>query len=478
MPIMPRVMPAAHAELVSDAPQSLHNGQRASAPLSGVRVVEIGRFAAPPACATVLADWGAEVIKIEPPGGDPARGKGVLEDREGPRVNPRFEVHNRSRRSIVLDLRVPQGRAAADRLFAAADVVVANLSPRKLRTLAMDAATLRGRHPHLVVAQISGYDPGTPLAGERSYDHGAYWSYSGAAALFTGPDGQPPQPAGGFGDRAAGSVLAGAVAAALFARERTGVGSHVTTSLLSTGMWLMASDVSDVLVTGRAYRSSDRRQAAVPTVNCFRTLDARWLWLQVMEPERDWERLVAALDAAWLDEDPRFRGGDLARLRSNREALTELLDEIFRARSLPEWAARLTEHEIIWAPVRTLEEAVTDCVEHSSAAIVSFDDEFGRRHVSVNSPVLFDGVTPRRATRAPGAGENTLDVLASAGLTESEIVELKRTGALGTAGADAVSPAASTAVLSSREERSDPWGTAMSWSSMTATTESSESAAR
>jgi len=410
-------MPAAHAELVSDAPQSLHNGQRASAPLSGVRVVEVGRFAAGPACATVLADWGAEVIKIEPPGGDPARGKGVLEDREGPRVNPRFEVHNRSRRSVVLDLRAPQG-----------------------------AATLRGRHPHLVVAQISGYDPGTPLAGERSYDHGAYWSYSGAAALFTGPDGQPPQPAGGFGDRAAGSVLAGAVAAALFARQRTGVGSHVTTSLLSTGMWLMASDVSDVLVTGRAHRSSDRRQAAVPTVNCFRTLDARWLWLQVMEPERDWERLVAALDAAWLDEDPRFRGGDLARLRSNREALTELLDEIFRARSLPEWAARLTEHEIIWAPVRTLEEAVTDCVEHSSAAIVSFDDEFGRRHVSVNSPVLFDGATPRRATRAPGAGENTLDVLASAGLTESEIVELKRTGALGTAGADAVSPAASTAV--------------------------------
>jgi crotonobetainyl-CoA:carnitine CoA-transferase CaiB-like acyl-CoA transferase len=392
----------------------------------------------------VLADWGADVIKIEPPGGDPARGRGLIERADAPRVNPRFEVHNRSRRSVVLDLRVPGGRAAADRLIAAADVLVTNLSPPKLQALSMDAATLRGRHPRLIVAQISGYDPGTPLAGERSYDHGAYWSYSGAASLFTGRDGQPPQPAGGFGDRAAGSVLAGAVAAALFARERTGVGSHVTTSLVSTGMWLMASDVSDVLATGRAHRSNDRRQAAVPTVNCFRTSDARWLWLQVMEPEQEWERLVAALDAPWLDEDPRFRGGDLAKLRANREALTELLDELFRARSLSEWADRLAEHRVIWAPVRTLEEAVTDSAAQSSPAIVSFDDEFGTRHVSVNSPVLFDGATPRRATRAPDAGENTFDVLASAGLTESEIVELKRTGALGAARVGAVNPAAST----------------------------------
>jgi crotonobetainyl-CoA:carnitine CoA-transferase CaiB-like acyl-CoA transferase len=439
-------MPAAHAKPVSDTPQSPHSGQRTSAPLSGIRVIEVGRFAAGPACATVLADWGAEVIKIEPPGGDPARGKGVVEDQDGPRVNPRFEVHNRSRRSVVLDLRVPEGRAAADRLFGAADVVVTNLSPRALKTLALDADTLRGRHPRLVVAQISGYDPGTALAGERSFDHGAYWSYSGAAALFAGPDGQPPQPAGGFGDRAAGSVLAGAVAAALLSRERTGTGSHVTTSLLGIGMWLMASDVSDVLVTGRAHRSSDRRHVAVPTVNCFRTSDARWLWLQVMEPERDWQRLVAALDASWLDEDPRFRGGDPARLRSNREALTELLDEIFRTRPLSHWAARLAGHEIIWAPVRTLEEAVTDCLEQGSPAVVSFDDEFGRRHMSVNSPVLFDGATPRRASRAPGAGEDTLTVLASAGLTDNEIVELKRTGAMGTATTDAVGQAASTTV--------------------------------
>jgi crotonobetainyl-CoA:carnitine CoA-transferase CaiB-like acyl-CoA transferase len=442
-PIMPPVMPGTDAGLVSEA----------YPPLSGVRVIEIGRFAAGPACATVLADWGADVVKIEPPGGDPARGRGVLDHHDpngetngnAPRVNPRFEVHNRSRRSIVLDLRVPAGRTAAGRLIATADVLVTNLSPAALEALELDAPTLRARYPRLIVAQVSGYDPGTPQARERSYDHGAYWSYSGAASLFTGRDGQPPQPAGGFGDRAAGSMLAGAVAAALLARERTGTGSHVTTSLVSTGMWLMASDVGDVLATGRAQRSADRRQAPVPTVNCFRTSDARWLWLQVMDPDRDWPRLVAALDAPWLEEDPRFRGGDYARLRANREALTELLDELFRARPLAEWAVRLAGHQVTWAPVRTLEEAVTGEAAGSSPAVVRFDDEFGRQHVSVNSPVRFDGATPRPATRAPEAGENTLEVLASAGLSDRDVAELSEAGALGTTAATVVTPAAPAA---------------------------------
>jgi len=440
---MPPVMPRADAGLVSEA----------YPPLSGVRVIEIGRFAAGPACATVLADWGADVVKIEPPGGDPARGRGVLDHSDpngsgngnAPPVNPRFEVHNRSRRSVVLDLRAPAGRSAAGRLIAAADVLVTNLSPPALEALELDPATLRACYPRLIVAQVSGYDPGTPQAGERSYDHGAYWSYSGAASLFTGRDGQPPQPAGGFGDRAAGSMLAGAVAAALLARERTGAGSHVTTSLVSTGMWLMASDVGDVLATGRAQRSADRRQAPVPTVNCFRTSDARWLWLQVMDPDRDWPRLVAALDAPWLDEDPRFRGGDYARLRANREALTELLDELFRARPLAEWAVRLAEHQVTWAPVRTLEEAVNDEAQRSSPAVVRFDDEFGRQHVTVNSPVRFDGATPRPASRAPEAGENTLEVLASAGLSDRDVAELREAGALGTTEAAVVTPASPAA---------------------------------
>ncbi|MFC5753246.1 CaiB/BaiF CoA transferase family protein [Actinomadura rugatobispora] len=400
------------------------------APLAGVRIIEIGRFAAGPACATVLADWGADVIKVEPPGGDPARGPGSLERDGAPPVNPRFEVHNRSRRSVVLDLRIDRGRAALDRLLATADVFVTNLSPGALERLELDAATLRERHPRLIVAQISGYDLASPLAGRRSYDHGAYWSYSGAASLFAGPDGEPPQPAGGFGDRAAGSALAGAVAAALFARQRTGTGGHVTTSLAATGMWLMASDAGDLLNGGRAHRAGGRDTAPIPTVNCFRTADARWLWLQVMTPDRDWDRLLDALGAPWLDEDPRFRGGDPARLRANRTALLELLDELFRERPLAEWADRLGARRLVWAPVRGLEEAVADPEVRAGSAVVEFDDEFGVRHVSVNTPCLFDGATPRPPTRAPEAGEDTRAVLAAAGIGEAELAELTEAGAI------------------------------------------------
>jgi crotonobetainyl-CoA:carnitine CoA-transferase CaiB-like acyl-CoA transferase len=419
-------MPPPDASPVSGASSSASH--EPAAPLSGVRVIEIGRFAAGPSCATVLADWGADVIKIEPPGGDPARGPGSVDIDGAPAVNPRFEVHNRSRQSVVLDLREPSGRAAAARLFDASDVLVTNLRPDALEGLRLDPETVRGEHPALIVAQVTGYDPATPQARERSYDHGAYWSFSGAASLFGSPRGAPPQPAGGFGDRAAGSMLAGAVSAALYARSRTGVGTHIAISLVNTGLWLMASDVSDILATGHIHRSSDRRRASVPTVNCFRTADARWLWLQVMQPETCWDRLIAALDAPWLNEDPRFRGGDSSLLSRYREPLVELLDEVFRARTLAEWQQRLGANAITWAPVRTLEEAVTDEAVRASGAFLEFDDEHGVRHVTVNTPCAFDGVSARRATRAPGVGEHTESVLAGAGFSAAEVEELRPAG--------------------------------------------------
>jgi crotonobetainyl-CoA:carnitine CoA-transferase CaiB-like acyl-CoA transferase len=395
-----------------------------------VKVIEIGRFAAGPSCATVLADWGADVVKIEPPDGDPARGPGSIVVDGAPPVNPRFEVHNRSRRSITLDLRQPAGRTIADRLLTVSDVLVTNLSPGALDRLGLDAATLRARHPRLIVAQISGYDQATPQARDRSYDHGAYWSYAGTASLFATADGEPAQPTGGFGDRAAGSILAGAVTAALYARERTGRGSQVSTSLVNTAMWLMASDVSDILTSGHTHRSPERRHAAVPTVNCFRTSDARWLWLQVMTPEKSWQQLIAALGAPWLDEDPRFSGGDVRKLKANQEPLIELLDEVFRARPLAEWQDRFVTHGITWAPVRTLEEAVGDEAVRASSAFVEFDDEYGVHHVSVNTPCGFEGLAVRPPTRAPRAGEDTEEVLLSAGVSADEIEALRQAGAL------------------------------------------------
>lgn len=380
-------------------------------PLAGIRVVEAGRFASAPSCGTVLADWGAEVIKLEPPGGDPARGPGSLEGGQG--LNPRFDVHNRSRRSVVLDLATKDGHRHGTQLVGSADVFVTNLRPAALTRLGIDEPTLRTAFPRLVYAQVTGYGLGE-AENIRSYDHGAFWAYSGMAALFGDSEGAPPQPAGGMGDRASGTALAGAVAAALFARERTGRGDHVTVSLLRTAIWLMASDAADALHRPDRPRELSRAAAPIPTVNCFRCLDGRWIWLQSMLPELDWDVLLEALDAHWLDDDPRFRGGQQCRVQQARSALVEALDEIFRRRTAEEWVGRLRAAGLTVAAVRTLAEAVSDPVVLASGAIR--DARHGETvYPTVNSPCSFgDGLADARPAPAPGA--DTDEVLAELSL--------------------------------------------------------------
>jgi crotonobetainyl-CoA:carnitine CoA-transferase CaiB-like acyl-CoA transferase len=404
-----------------------------SAPLEGVKVVELGRFAAGPSCATVLADWGADVIKLEPPTGDPARGASAIAEAGRPPVNPRFEVHNRTRRSLALDISTPEGLSVLHRLLTDTDVFVTNLRPDALRHLGVDSGTLRAFHPRLITAQVSGYGQDTDLADQRSYDHGAFWAYSGVASLFASGGGEPPQPTGGFGDRAAGTALAGGIAAALFARERTGRGQHVATSLVNTALWLMASDLSDAVATGRTHRSPQRADAPIPTLNCYRTADARWLWLQVMTPATQWDALLGALDARWLDADPRFRGGSADRLRMSGRQLTELLDAIFAERTLEEWVTRLDRHGITCAPVRSLDDVAFDDSLRASAAFVGYPGDGGQQQLSVNSPCQFDGSAPVAATRAPALGEHTIEILTALGLAPADIEALRRSGTLGAA---------------------------------------------
>lgn len=401
---------------MTDTPQEL----APDGPLAGIRVVEAGRFAAAPSCATVLADWGAEVIKLEPPDGDPARGPGSLTQS----VNPRFDVHNRTRRSVALDLGLPEGRTIADRLLGAADVFVTNLRPVALEKLGLSPARHLARNPRLVYGQITGYGLGE-AENVASYDHGAFWSASGLAALYADAEGVPPQPAGGMGDRATGTALAGAITAALFRRERSGRGEHVTTSLLRTAMWLMASDVADALRVPDLERGNDRTRAPVPTVNCFRCADGRWIWLQCMLPERTWGALLKALDATWLDDDSRFRSGDRRLLAKSGPAFVEALDEIFRQRPLAEWSTRLTAAGIPYAPVRTLGEAVSDPVTVATGAFLDMEHA-GTPYRTVNSPCSFVGTEAARRTPSPGVGQHTVEVLAELGVPRSEIDALGR----------------------------------------------------
>jgi len=399
------------------------------APLSGIRVLEVGRFASAPSCATVLADWGADVVKLEPLTGDPARGPGSWDKAGRPNrpANPRFDVHNRSRRSLALNLKAPPGQEVADRLLAETDVLVTNLRRSTLPALGLESVEVRARHPHLIFAQVTGYGPGDDRH-LRSYDHGAFWSYSGLASLFRNAQGQPPQPAGGLGDRASGLALSGAVCAALLARERSGAGDHVEVSLLGTAFWLMASDVADALERPDHERLISREQAPIPTVNCFRCADGRWFWLQVMLAERDWPALVKALDADWLNDVPRFEGGSSAGLRQARAELVEALDEIFRRRPYAEWARRLDDAGLTHAPVHDLREAVHDPLAQASGSFreVAVGDD--ARFHTVESPAFFASAGARTGTPAPAIGADTGQILCDLGYSTSEIEALVADG--------------------------------------------------
>lgn len=391
-------------------------------PLAGIRVIEAGRFASAPSCATVLADWGADVIKLEPLAGDPARGPGSLGA-----TNPRFEVHNRSRRSLGLDLDLDAAWPVFRRLVESADVFVSNMRPLALARLGIDPAALLAMNDRLVVGQITGFPLSTDEVDRASYDHGAFWAYSGMADSFTPCDAAPPQPAGGMGDRMTGMALAGAIAAALLRRETTGRGGHVTTSLTAAGVWALASDVADALHQGDPTRSTDRTETRHPTLNCFRAGDGRWFWLQLMLPEERWKQFLDAIDAAWLDDDPRFAGGEPARLARSAPALVETLDEIFRLRPLDEWRERLVSRDIPFAEVRSVAEVAADASLRAAGLVVSVGDD---GFASVGSPCTFEDTAAVEPRRAPSVGEHDLELLRELGFDDADIEQLVLDGAV------------------------------------------------
>ena len=280
-------------------------------PLRGYRVVEIGIWVAGPAAASMLADWGADVIKVEPPAGDPNRY--TLRHIGIDAISPAFALDNRGKRSVVLDLKADEGRAHFDRLLAGADVLVTNLRPAALQRLGLDPASLRTRFPTLVVATLTSFGWHGPDRDRPGYDVNAFWARSGIAARLL-PAGQaPPAPRPALGDRVAATALVAGIAAALLDRVRTGQGSVVDVSLLRTGLYCNGSDLSVQLAFGRRARTRPREEHESPLYNCYRTADDRWLWLVALEGERHWPGLSAALGRPELASDARFLDGKARR---------------------------------------------------------------------------------------------------------------------------------------------------------------------
>ena len=397
-------------------------------PLAGIRVVEIGFWVAGPATAGLLADWGADVVKIEPPpGGDPFRGIFLSAVGIDVPFNPPFELDNRGKRSVVIDLKTEEGRDLARALVDRADVFVSNLRPGALERMGLDPATLRGRNPRLVYCSVTGYGVDGPDRDRPAYDIGAFWSRAGVAAMLTAPGGEPPVQRGGMGDHTTAITAASAICAALFAREKTGAGQHVVTSLLRTGIYVMGWDVATRLRFGHVTGPGTRRETPNPIANGYRAGCGRWFWLIGLEADRHWPDVCRAIERPDLVADPLTV--DIVARRRNAAAVVALLDEAFAARPLGEWAVVFEREGVWWAPVQDCDEVARDPQVRAAGGVVPFEPTAGLPE-QLASPVDFVGTPGEPGRTVPEAGQHTEEVLLELGYDWEAIGAMKERGVI------------------------------------------------
>ncbi len=374
-------------------------------PLHGVKVVELGVWVAGPAATGIMADWGADVVKVEPPTGDPQRavfGALGVADQSGV---PPFEIDNRGKRSVIADLRDPQAMKAMMSLLADADVFVTNVRPAGLARLGLDPDALTKKFPRLIYGVITGYGTDGPDVDRAGYDIGAFWARSGLAHTTVAPDELPPAIRSGQGDHTTALSLVSGVMAALFDRERSGKGRVVSTSLLRTGMYTLGWDIGVFLRYGKRQSTKPNRENPAPMMNCYRAADGRAFWLLGLEADRHFPGLLAAMERPDLAEVENFKN---ARARSvNAAEFTAVLDAHFATQSYEYWTTRFDTHDVWWAPLNSIAEAVVDEQVLASGAIVDMTPREGEApYRAVNSPVDFSGYAPTYGP-VPSLGEHT-----------------------------------------------------------------------
>jgi crotonobetainyl-CoA:carnitine CoA-transferase CaiB-like acyl-CoA transferase len=369
-------------------------------------------WVAGPAAGGILADWGADVVKIEPPTGDPARTFQRMLGGDLP-TNPPFELDNRSKRSIALDVTVPEGRDLALALVDSADVFITNIRLSALARLGLDPETLLARNDRLVYALVTGYGLDGPDSDRPAYDIAAYWARSGLAAALRPPDGPLPFQRGGMGDHSAAMTAAAAVNAALVSRERTGKGQLVSTSLLRQGAYTIGFDVNIALMWGRSVAVGARDTMGNPAINNYTAGDGRQFWIVGLEGERHWPPLARVVGHEdWL-EDERF-ATPIGRFTNARTLIAEL-DAIFVTKTLDEWAEIFaTEPDFFWSPVNTVDDLLGDEQFYAAGALVDVPDDEGTLTM-LATPADFHGTPCAPRFRAPRIGEHTRDVLTDLG---------------------------------------------------------------
>ncbi|GAB2960719.1 CoA transferase [Streptomyces pseudoechinosporeus] len=398
-------------------------------PLTGIRVLEVAMYGFVPSAGAVLADWGADVIKVEHAvNGDPQRGlrqTGTFKVEGDP--NPNVEHANRGKRSIGLDMGTPEGKEVLYDLVRHSDVFLTSFLPSARRKFGIDVENIREVKPDIVYARGSALGPRGREAGKGGYDMTAFWARGGTAASLTPPgtEGMITPPAPAYGDTISGTNLAGGIAAALLKRERTGEPSVVDVSLLGSGVWAMGHGIALSLHLDRAWVAPPAGAHGSPTnplSGVYRTADDHYLSFVMMQPGKFWADVCRHINRPELAEDPRFATAE--DIAANTEEAVKILREVLATRTLAEWTERFATLAGPWAPVQDSLQVGADPQVRANEYVV----RAGELELAAN-PVQFDVGAPELGP-APEFAAQTEEILLELGLDWDRILALKAAGAV------------------------------------------------
>src|SRR5436189_3826987 len=394
---------------------------------SGLKVVDLASFIAGPGAAVILSDFGADVIKVEPPTGDTWRIGYKIPPQPRAKDNYAWHLNNRNKRGLVLDLKSPNAAEVLERLVKWADVLIVNTPHPARKKLKLEYDDVVAWNPRLIYADVTGYGDNGPDANLPGFDITAYWSRSGLLSLTRDAGAPPTWPFAGTGDSPSAVGLFSAIVMGLYRRERTGKGSYVTTSLLAEGVWSASVAIQAALAGAKFSPQHDRKNPANAAMNVYKTSDNIW-FLLLVTPDKI-SSLATAIGRADLLKDPRF--ADPAKLAANMSQLTGILDETFSAQPIAHWRQVLDKVHITYGLVRDPHDVIKDPQLQANNIVVPLEGAGENIKLTVSSPIQVHGVTKVSAKRAPDLGEHNDEVLKELGFETNEIEQLRTSGVIG-----------------------------------------------
>jgi formyl-CoA transferase len=393
----------------------------------GLKVLDCASFIAAPAAATVLSDFGADVIKIEPPGlGDPYRNLPNLPGYPHSEHNFAWMMEARNKKSLALDLTRPDAQAVLYKLVAEADVFITNMPPQVRAKLGITYDHLAHLNHRLIYASFTGYGEKGEEANKPGFDSNAYWARSGLMDLVRADEeATPARSVAGMGDHPCAMAFYGAIVTALFQRERTGKGSHVSTNLMANGIWANSVLAQAKLCGAKFSKRRPREQALNAVTNHYKCKDGRWVILSLLNEDRQWPTLARCMDREDLLADERF--ATKAGRHSRSVELIRIFDEVFATKDLAEWRNILDGNGLVFGVIGILDDIPHDKQMIENEVLVPFEND---TMLTVNSPIFIDGARKVQPRKPPGIGEHSDEILRNAGYDEAAIKKLRASGAV------------------------------------------------